>query len=60
MSMMNFLQKVAVLMAAYNVVTWLSDQLNSILNQTGVDVVVFVLDVFSTDANYGKLKNYSI
>lgn len=41
--------RVAVCLAAYNGVSWLPEQVDSILGQTGVDVVVFVSVDRSTD-----------
>lgn len=41
--------KVAVLLAAYNGMQWIEEQVNSILNQQGVDVTLFVSVDFSTD-----------
>jgi rhamnosyltransferase len=48
--------KIAVLMATCNGLRWLDEQLNSILNQSGVDVVIFVSDDFSSDGSYKKLE----
>jgi rhamnosyltransferase len=42
--------KVAILLATYNGDRWISEQISSILNQTNVDLKVFVSDDLSTDA----------
>lgn len=41
--------KIAVLVAVYNGVEWIEDQVNSILEQEGVDVTVFISIDLSTD-----------
>lgn len=41
--------KVAVLLAAYNGVRWIEEQLESILNQSAVDVTIFISIDLSTD-----------
>lgn len=41
--------KVAVLLAAFNGISWIEEQLDSILAQTGVDVSVFISVDLSTD-----------
>ena len=41
--------RIAVLLATYNGRTWLADQVDSILNQTDVDVHIIALDDGSTD-----------
>ncbi|HBN14018.1 MAG TPA: glycosyl transferase, partial [Pseudohongiella sp.] len=43
------LQRVAVLLAAYNGMQWLPEQLDSILSQVGVDVTVYVSTDRSSD-----------
>ncbi len=43
------LPKVAVLLAAYNGMQWIEEQVNSILNQQEVDVTLFISVDFSTD-----------
>lgn len=50
------MHKVAVLMATYNGVVWLQDQIDSILNQFDVDVTLIVSDDFSSDGTYEKLQ----
>ena len=44
--------KVAILMATYNGSTWLKKQIESILNQTYVDITLFVSDDLSQDSTY--------
>jgi rhamnosyltransferase len=51
--------KVIVLMATYNGIHWLPNQLKSILNQQGVDVALTVSDDQSSDATYDFLKRIS-
>lgn len=46
---MPALEKVAVLLAAYNGMKWIDDQINSILNQEGVLVTIFISVDTSTD-----------
>ncbi|MDD1508263.1 glycosyltransferase [Pseudomonas sp. CNPSo 3701] len=46
------LQRVAVLLAAYNGMQWLSEQLESILSQDGVDVTLYVSVDRSNDGTY--------
>lgn len=46
------LQRVAVLLAAYNGMQWLPEQLDSILSQVGVDVTVYVSTDRSSDGTY--------
>ncbi|MDI1299680.1 glycosyltransferase [Methylotenera sp.] len=46
---------VAVLMATYNGSPWINDQIDSILNQTSVDITVYVSDDMSEDATYTYL-----
>lgn len=48
--------RVAILMATYNGVNWIDVQLNSILNQTNVDVGIYISDDFSSDGTYEKLE----
>ncbi|RNF48806.1 glycosyltransferase [Marinomonas hwangdonensis] len=45
----NKYPKVAVLLAAYNGMQWIEEQINSILAQKNVDVTIFVSVDFSTD-----------
>jgi rhamnosyltransferase len=47
--------RVAVLMATYNGMNWLEEQFSSILNQSGVDVHLFVSDDSSVDASFDFL-----
>lgn len=44
--------KIAVLLAAYNGMQWIEEQVNTILNQTDVDVTVFMSVDLSTDGTY--------
>ena len=44
--------RVAVLLAAYNGLAWLPDQLDSILKQTGVDVSIFLSVDLSNDGTF--------
>lgn len=44
--------KIAVLLAAYNGMQWIEEQIDSILNQTNVDVTVFISVDLSTDNTY--------
>lgn len=48
--------KIAVLLATYNGIPWLSEQLNSILSQLEVDVKIFVSDDKSTDGTVELLE----
>lgn len=50
------LPKVAILVATYNGVKYLSEQIDSIFGQINVDVSVFVSDDFSSDGTYEKLE----
>ena len=52
--------KVAVLMASYNGITWLPDQIKSILNQLNVDISLFISDDFSRDGSYGYLQQLAM
>lgn len=47
--------RVAVLLATYNGARWLGEQLDSILNQQGVDLRVIALDDDSTDGTFEQL-----
>ncbi len=49
------MSRVAVLMATYNGMNWLEEQFSSILNQSGVDVHLFVSDDSSVDASFDFL-----
>lgn len=44
--------KVAVLLAAYNGMQWIEEQVNTILNQSHVDVTIFMSVDLSTDGTY--------
>lgn len=44
--------KVAVLLAAYNGINWISEQLGSILSQRNIEVTVFISVDLSSDATY--------
>jgi rhamnosyltransferase len=48
--------KVTVLMATFNGIAWLPDQLYSILNQIDVDVSIIISDDKSSDASYEYVK----
>ena len=52
--------KVAVLMASYNGITWLPDQVKSILNQLNVDLALFISDDSSQDGSYGYLQQLAV
>lgn len=52
--------KVAVLMASYNGITWLPDQIKSILNQLNVDIALFISDDSSQDGSYGYLQQSAL
>lgn len=51
--------KVMVLMATYNGIVWLPDQIQSILHQEGVEISLAISDDQSGDATYDYLKNIS-
>lgn len=51
--------KVAVIMSTYNGHTYLKEQLDSILNQQGIGVELFIRDDGSTDGTKEILENYS-
>ncbi len=51
--------KIAVLMASYNGLVWLPEQLSSILNQQHVDISLYVSDDFSQDGSYEYLQQLS-
>lgn len=53
------LPKVAVLLAAYNGMEWIEEQLNSILNQQGVSVTIFASVDFSNDGTDKWLSEFS-
>ena len=46
------MSRVAVLMATYNGMNWLEEQVSSILNQSGVEVSLFISDDSSVDGTY--------
>jgi len=50
------MQKIAVLMATYNGLKWLPEQVNSILNQVDVDLTLFVSDDGSSDGTFEHIK----
>ena len=43
---------VVVLLAAYNGIRWINDQINSILNQKQVNIVVYISVDLSSDGTY--------
>ncbi|MCT7552712.1 glycosyltransferase [Aliarcobacter butzleri] len=49
--------KIAVLLASYNGVNYIKEQVDSILNQKEVDVTIFISDDLSTDGNLQYLQN---
>lgn len=51
--------KVSVLLAAYNGISWIEEQLDSILAQQDVEVVVFVSDDQSTDGTMAWCEEFS-
>jgi rhamnosyltransferase len=51
--------KIAVLMASYNGLAWLPEQLDSILNQQNIDVSLYISDDFSQDGSYEYLQQRS-
>lgn len=50
--MKNNLPKVVVLLAAYNGMRWIDEQINTILGQQGVDIELFISVDLSTDGTY--------
>lgn len=52
--------KVVVLLASYNGITWLPDQIKSILNQLNVDIALFISDDSSQDGSYGYLQQSAV
>ncbi|MEL0027736.1 MAG: glycosyltransferase [Perlucidibaca sp.] len=50
------MKRVAILLATYNGERWLDEQLDSLLNQTGVAVTVFVSDDCSGDGTIARLQ----
>lgn len=55
---MNLNNKVAVLLAAYNGLDWISEQVFSILNQQNVDVHIYISVDLSSDATYKWCKEF--
>ncbi|ENK3380147.1 glycosyltransferase [Escherichia albertii] len=53
---MNVRKKVAVLLAAYNGVKWIEEQIQSILNQKNIDVTIFISVDKSTDGTEDVVK----
>ena len=47
-------------MASYNGITWLPDQIKSILNQLNVDISLFISDDISQDGSYGYLQQSAV
>ncbi len=54
-----FIPKVLVLMATYNGSEFLSEQIDSILNQRGVEVMLLITDDCSTDESYRIAQRYA-
>lgn len=48
-------KRVAVLMATHNGISWIEEQINSILNQINVDVTIFLSDDNSVDGTFDYL-----
>jgi len=48
----NFKPKVAILLAAFNGITWIDEQIKSILNQEEVDIQIFISVDSSNDGTY--------
>lgn len=59
MSESILLPKVLVLLASYNGVPWLPDQIDSIMNQQGVDVKLIISDDQSYDGSTDLLHHYA-
>ena len=59
MSESSSLPKVLVLLASYNGLPWFPDQINSILNQSGVDVELVISDDQSYDGSADLLHHYA-
>lgn len=53
------LPKIAVLLAAYNGMRWIEQQINSIMNQSGVDISLYISVDSSTDGTEEYVKNLS-
>lgn len=56
----SFLPKVLVLMATYNGESYLREQIDSILNQKGVEVDLLITDDCSTDKSYEIAQEYAL
>jgi rhamnosyltransferase len=56
---MNNTQNVAVLMATYNGVEWIDKQIESILNQSAVNVILFISDDCSSDGTLEYVQKLS-
>lgn len=56
---MNLVKRVAVLLAAYNGVKWIEEQIQSILNQKSIDVTIFISVDKSTDGTEALVKKIS-
>ncbi len=52
--------KVAVLMASFNGIAWLPDQIKSILSQSNVEISLFISDDFSQDGSYKYLQQSAL
>lgn len=50
---------VAVFLASYNGISWISEQIDSIVNQEGVNVTIYVSDDISNDGTYNYLYKLS-
>lgn len=51
-------KKIAVLLASYNGSKWICNQIDSILNQKGVDVSIFISDDMSTDDTIATIQHH--
>jgi len=52
----EFKPKIAILLAAYNGINWIEEQIISIFNQEGVNIKIFISVDFSTDGTYELCK----
>ena len=52
--------KIAILMATYNGLEWIEEQILSIINQLDVDTTIFISDDFSTDGTFEWLYSFSL
>jgi rhamnosyltransferase len=52
--------KVVILMATYNGINWINEQIESILNQVDVNVTIFVSDDNSSDGTYELLEALAV